>query len=106
MVRGRTALVLLGAIPLVTAGCVWMGFYLADDLPRRAEKGVMFTTIALGLLAIAVLAWRHGAGRWTPLWVLGGGASGIVWFYVIALMLFSFGGDHESVGCPKGKIYC
>jgi hypothetical protein len=65
---------------------------------------VSFSIVALGLLAIAVLAWRHGAGRWTPLWILGGGGSGVLWFYAIALVLLGLA--DTSGGCPGSRVYC
>ena len=104
VVPGRTAVVLLGLIPLLTAGGYWTVLFALDDAPRGAEKRMSFSVVALGLLAIAVLAWRHGAGRWTPLWVLGGGGCGVLWFYVIALVLVNLA--DTSGGCLGASVYC
>jgi hypothetical protein len=104
VVRGRTAVVLLGVIPLLAAGGVWINARSFDDVSRSSEKLVLFWIIGLGLLAIAVVAGRAGAGRWTPLWVLGGAGCGVLWFYAIGLVLLGLA--DTSGGCPGSRIYC
>lgn len=98
------SVVLLGLVPLLTAGGYWTAEFALWEEPRSTQKLVSFSIVAVGSLAISVLAWRRGAGRWTPLWVLGGGASGVLWFYVIFLVALSFA--DSSGGCPDSRVYC
>lgn len=106
MIAPRVVIVVLGAIPFVTAAGQWATFAIFGlDDHRNVSRAIDLVVIGLGLAMAGVVAQRSGARWWTPAWVVGAAAAGFFYFFAMAIALLAFAPD-DGTGCPGGRIYC
>ncbi len=70
-----------------------------------AARRLMFALLGLTAIGAAAFARRRGASHRAVLWGLAAGATAVLFFLAIALVLLTVSPDTPG-SCPSGKIYC